>query len=75
MANADKISAVRKLAHDLRASHHAANLNAQAATMLCKKIQSDEAEKIAKHLAFVIADLNKFKANLDEFTAIIKSLE
>ncbi len=75
MSKKNQIDAVRKIVHDLRANHHAANLNAQAAAMLCKKSNSAEVGKVTKHLAFILADLEKFKNNLDELTTTVKAME
>lgn len=65
--------AARKLIHDLRASHHAAKLNADAATMLAGKLGGAEAARLQKLLAFLNGDLDKFKAQLEHLTKIVKN--
>ncbi|KAA3655995.1 MAG: hypothetical protein DWQ10_16375 [Calditrichaeota bacterium] len=75
MPDKKQIEKIRKTIHDLRASHHAANLNAQAAGMLSKKINSAEGEKIAKHIAFLSKDLGKFIKHLDTLSSDLKNLK
>ena len=64
--------AARKLIHDLRASHHAARLNADAANLLAAKLDGAEAARLKKVLAFLMNDLDKFKSQLDHFTQVVK---
>ncbi|MCB9500390.1 MAG: hypothetical protein H6696_00525 [Deferribacteres bacterium] len=75
MPDKKQIENLRKIIHDLRASHHAANLNAQAAEMMSKKIRSVEGDKITKHLDFLRKDLQKFITQLDDLSTHIKNLE
>ncbi|KAA3615316.1 MAG: hypothetical protein DWQ05_14745 [Calditrichaeota bacterium] len=75
MADKKQIDSIRRVIHDLRANHHGANLNAQAAGLLSKKIDTPAGEKVAKHLNFLIGDLEKFKVNLNELSDLIKSVQ
>lgn len=63
----------RKLIHDLRASHHAAKLNADAANLMVAKISGAEAARLQKLLGFLNKDLEKFKSHLENLSRIVKN--
>jgi len=63
----------RKLIHDLRASHHAAKLNADAAKMLAAKVSGSEAARLQKLLGFLSHDLEKFKSHLEKLSRVVKN--
>ena len=63
----------RKLIHDLRASHHAAKLNADAANIMAAKLQGTDAVRLQKLLTNLNNDLDKFKAQLEGFSQIVKN--
>ena len=63
---------IRQLIHDLRASHHAAKLNADAARLLAEKIDGKEAERLQKHIDLLNSDLDKFKVHLEGISQVMK---
>ncbi len=63
---------VRKLLHDLRASQHAAKLNAEAIALLAKKLKSESGERIQKHAALLTRDMEKFRSELEKLSALVK---
>lgn len=65
-------SGVRKLIHDLRASQHAAKLNAEAAQILAKKVTGENAARLKKHIELLNTDLDKFRNTLEDLSDVLK---
>lgn len=63
---------VRKLLHDLRAAHHAAKLNAEAAQILVGRMQGEPALRLQKHLALLHDDLERLGQQMEKLAAWIK---
>jgi len=72
MVDKKEVEKIRKIIHDLRAAHHGAYLNAQAAEMISKKIKTDDGKIIDKHVGYLKKDLKKFIDHLNDLSALIK---
>ena len=63
---------IRKLLHDVRASHHAAKLNAEAGHILVSKLSGDTAARLRKHLQLLNSDLDKLEQQVELLAQVVK---